>query len=188
MSQGRTFPSCHPHSEIIEVGDFSWSITSSLRRRRYRKTVPKGAGLQVLKENNSKQKARRRLGSEGVDHPRTPHQHPDWGSCPCPGPGRRRGTGTAAVSRETGNCLSPVLLLKSGSSLRPKYFLWDVAVRTCRQVQDASSVLNDSRAPPCFPALPRSRSSSPSAVFEHPKSWLGCIARLQYGALAEIWP
>lgn len=37
------------------------------------------------------------------------------------------GHGTAAVSQEKGMRLSPVLLWKSGTSLRPKYFLWDVA-------------------------------------------------------------
>lgn len=138
--------------------------------------------MQVLKENSSKQKTSKVFGERGVDHPRTPPpQHPGWGCSPCPGLGRRWGTGRAAVSQQKGICLSPVLVLKSGTNLWPKYFLWDGAIRTSQLVRDASSVPNGGGAPPCFRALPRSHGSSPSTVFEPPNRWLELdfIARLR---------
>lgn len=144
--------------------------------------------MQVLKENSSKQKTSKGLGSEGWITPGPPHQHPDWGCSPGPGLGRRWGTARAAVSQEKGICLSPVLLLKSGTNLWPKYFLWDGAIRTSRLVRDASSVPNGSGAPPCFRALPRSHGSPPGWCLSPQTAGSSWILSQGSRALVEIWP
>lgn len=143
--------------------------------------------MQGLKENNSKQKAQRRSGSEGWITP-GPSTSTRTGA-PLPAQGLA-GAGAEAepLCHKKRVCLSPVPLLKSGTNLQPKYFLWDGTIRTCRLVHDASSVPNGSGAPPCCPALPSSHGSSPSMVFEHPNGRLDCIARLQHRPLVEIWP
>lgn len=105
-----------------------------------------------------------------MNHPRRPTSTRTGSSSHSRGLGQSWGIGRAAVSQEKGICLSPVLLWKSGTSLRPKYFLWGVAIRICWLGRDRSSV------PPGSTALPRSHGPSPSLVSEHPDS---CLAVLQ---------
>jgi len=121
--------------------------------------------LQVLKQNNSKQKAQRRLGSEGWI---TPGPRSTRTGAPLPTRGQAKmGCRQSSWAQGTGTRVSPVPLWKSGTNLRRRWFLWDAAVGTCQLVQDNSSVPNGRGAPARSPALPRSHGSSPSVVLEH---------------------
>lgn len=78
-------------------------------------------------------------------------------------------------------CLSPVLLWKSGTRLRPKYFLWDVAIRAAGRA---------GMAPPCGPAA----QLYPAVTAARPRCCLGtqtaaCLyCRAPTRSSGETWP